>query len=117
MTNLDNLLQQLRAEHKQTELQVKKLNEAISVIAGLAKHSSGTSADGVRPRRTVSAATRKRMVQAQSARWAKAVKRPQLLSAGKASRAKRTLSVAARWKIAAAQRARWANVRALKKAA
>jgi hypothetical protein len=34
MANLDDVLQQLREEHKQAQLQVEKLNEAISVIEG-----------------------------------------------------------------------------------
>jgi hypothetical protein len=119
MANLDDVLQQLREEHKQAQLQVGKLNEAISVIEGLVTASSETSANGARPRRTVSAATRRRMVQAQRARWAKVGKGPQPLSAGKAGGAapKRTLSIAARRKIAAAQRARWAKVRAQEKKA
>jgi len=58
MANLDNVLQQLREEHTQAQLQVEKLNEAISVIEGLGATSPRTSANGVRPRRAFSAATR-----------------------------------------------------------
>jgi hypothetical protein len=61
----------LRAEHQQAQFQVERLNEAISVIEGLVTASSDTSANGALPRRTVSAATRRRMVQAQRARWSK----------------------------------------------
>ncbi len=114
MANLDSVLQQLREEHKRIQLQVEKLTEAISAIEGLVTTSSGTSANGARLGRTVSAATRRRMVQAQRARWAKVGKGPQLVSVRKASGTapKRTMSIAARRKIAAAQRARWAKVRA-----
>ena len=119
MANLDSVLQQLREEHKQAQLQVEKLKEAISAIEGLVTTSWETSANGARPRRGVSAATRRRMVQAQRARWAKVGKGPQLVSAGKASGTapKRTMSIAARRKIAAAQRARWAKFRAQQKKA
>jgi hypothetical protein len=117
MANLDTVLQQLREEHKQSQLQVEKLNEAISVIEGLGTTSSGTSAN--RPRRTFSAVTRRRMARAQRARWANAGKGPQSASARKTSGTapKRTLSIAARRKIAAAQKARWAKFRAQKKKA
>jgi hypothetical protein len=116
MANLDNVLQQLRAEHEQAQSQVEKLAKAISVIEGLVgRNTSATSRNGTRPTRTVSVAARKRMAQAQRARWAKVRKGPQSTLAGKTSSAtpaKRTLSLAARRKIAAAQRARWAQVRA-----
>lgn len=115
MANLDNVLHELRAEHKQAQLQVAKLNEAISVIAELVTASSETSTNGTHPRRAVSAATRRRMVQAQRARWSKVGKGPQPVSSGAAP--KRTLSVAARRKIAAAQRERWAKFRAQEKKA
>jgi hypothetical protein len=116
MANLDNVLQQLRAEHKQAQLQVEKLTEAISVIEGLVT-ASDASANGT-ARRTISAATRRRMVQAQRNRRANAGKGPQLISTskGKGAPPKRRLSTAARRKIAAAQRARWAKIRAQKKA-
>lgn len=44
MANLDDVLQRLREEHKQANLQVEKLNEAICVIEGLVVTSSETSA-------------------------------------------------------------------------
>ena len=119
MANLDNVLHELRAEHHVAQLQVEKLNKAISVIEGLVTGSSDTSPNGAPPSRTVSAATRRRMVQAQRARWSKIGRGPQSVSAGKASGAapKRTLSIAARRKIAAAQRDRWAKFRAQEKKA
>jgi len=119
MANLDNVLQQLRSEHKQAQIQVEKLKEAISVIEGLSTNSSGTSVNGSRPKRIISAVSRRRMAQAHRARWAKVGKGPRLLSAGKAigTAPKRTMSMAARRKIAAAQRARWAKVKAGQKKA
>ncbi len=117
MTNLDNVLQQLRQEHKQAQIQVEKLKEAISVIEGLGTNSSGTSVNGSRPKRIISTASRRRMAQAQRARWAKIGKGPQPALKTIGTAPKRTMSIAARRKIAAAQRARWAKVRAQEKKA
>ncbi len=99
MANLDNALQQLRAERKQAQLQVEKFDQAISVIESL--NGPGAVRKSTRPTRTVSAASRRRMARAQKARWAKL----------------KHLSLVARRKIAAAQRARWAKVRAQQKRA
>lgn len=117
MASLDNVLQQLRQEHKQAQIEVEKLREAISVIEGLGTTSSATSVNGSRPKRFISAASRRRMAQAQRARWAKAGKGPQLVSKATGTAPKRVMSIAARRKIAAAQRARWAKVRAGEKKA
>jgi hypothetical protein len=114
MSNFSIALQQLREERQQAQLQLEKLDSAISVLEDLsgARGSVG-GRNGVRPKRVVSALARRRMAEAQRARWARtrggsgsAVKSP-----GKAP-ARRVLSVAARRRIAAAQRARWARVRA-----
>jgi hypothetical protein len=110
MANLDNALQQLRAERKQAQLQVEKFDQAISVIESL-------NGSGARPTRTVSAASRRRMARAQKTRWAKLRKPQQSVTAGSAGASQKHLSLAARRKIAAAQRARWARVRAQEKKA
>jgi len=119
MGNLSGALQQLRAERKQTQLQVEKLDQAISVIESL--NGSGPIAKANEPTRVISAASRRRMAQAQRARWAKARKESQPVSATAKTTAsapvKRTMSAAARRKIAAFQRARWAKLKAGKKAA
>jgi hypothetical protein len=113
MTNLTNALQQLSEERKQAQLQIEKLDGAISTIEGLVTKTSSTLAPkGTRAGRVVSAAARRRMARAQRARWANV--RQQSKSAakvGSTAPAKRTVSIAARRKIAAAQRARWARVR------
>jgi len=106
MPNLENALQQLREERSRTQLQVETLDQAISVIESL--NGSGTSRKANRPTRIVSSVSRRRMAQAQRARWAKAK--------GQAPKPMRTISAAGRKRIAAAQRARWAKVRAAKKA-
>ena len=115
MANLDNALQQLRAERKQAQLQVEKFDQAISVIESL--NGSGTVRTSTRPTRTVSAASRRRMARAQKARWAKLRKPQQSVTAGSAGAPQKHLSLVARHKIAAAQRARWAKVRAQRKRA
>ena len=121
MTNLTNALEQLREEQSQAQEQVNKLGEAISVIEGLVGRNSGASVRGTAlPKRSVSAAARKRMSQAQKARWASQRKPPQSTMSRNPSAgtpAKRTLSLAARRKIGAAQRARWAKVKAQQKKA
>jgi phage major head subunit gpT-like protein len=112
MANLDNALQHLRAERKQAQLRVEKLYQAISVIESL--NGSGASRKATRPTRIVSAISRRRMAQAQRARWAR-VRQGSRSAAGRPTsmaRAKRTISAAGRRRIAAAQRARWASFRA-----
>ena len=119
MGNLTNALQELRAERKQAQSHVEKLDQAISVIESL--NGSGTVRQTNQPTRIISKASRRKMAQAQRARWARAKKESQPVvamakTAGPAP-GKRTMSAAARRKIAAFQRARWAKLKAGKKAA
>jgi len=119
MANLTSALQQLRAEQREAQLHVEKLGRAISVIESL--NGSGTSRNGNQPTRIISASSRRKMAQAQRARWAMIRKGPQP-TAGAAkttgsTHVKRTISAAGRKRIAAAQRARWAKVKAGKKKA
>ena len=107
MPNLEDALQQLREERKQAQLRVEKLYQAISVIESL--DGSGAYRKSTRATHIVSAASRRKMAQAQRARWARAK--------GRVPKAKRTISAAGRKRIAAAQRARWAKFRAAKKTA
>jgi hypothetical protein len=118
MGNLGSALQVLRAERKQAQSHVEKLDTAISVIESL--NGSGTFGTTKQPTRIISQASRREMAQAQRARWAKARKESQPAAAAKATGSapvKRTMSAAARRKIAAFQRARWAKVKQQKKAA
>jgi phage major head subunit gpT-like protein len=119
MANLTNALQQLRAERRVAQLHVEKLDQAISVIESL--NGTGASRKANRPTRIVSAASRRKMAQAQRARWANARKRSQLaLGAAKttgSAHVKHTISVAGRRRIAAAQKARWVKARAQQKKA
>src|SRR6202044_2426016 len=109
MANLENALQQLRAERREVQLHVEKLDQAISVIESL--NGLGSSRNPNQPKRIISAASRRKMALAQKARWANVRKGPQsAVGATKVASipVKRTMSASARKKIAAAQKARWA---------
>src|SRR5208283_4608649 len=113
MANLLNALQQLRQERSRAQAEVEKLDEAISVIESL--YASGVSRKGTRATRFVSGASRRKMAQAQKARWARHRKESSPATKTTLAPVKRTLSAAGRRKIAAAQRARWAKVKAQQK--
>ena len=117
MGNLRSALQQLRAERKQAQSHVEKLDQAISVIESL--NGFGTFGTTNQPGRIISAASRRKMARAQRARWAKARENSQPVAAKTTGSApvKHTMSASARRKIAAFQRARWAKLKAGKKAA
>src|ERR1700719_778311 len=112
MVNLSNVLQELRAERKQAQLQVEKLDKAISVIESL--NGMGTSRQSTQPTRTlsapsrvISAHSRRKMAQAQRARWAKIRKESQPAVATKTNSSapvKRIMSASAKRKISAFQK-------------
>jgi hypothetical protein len=113
MGNLNNALQELRAERKQAQLQLEKLDTAISVIESL--NGSGTTQNANQPTRVISAASRRKMAQAQRARWAKVRENSQPMALAKTTGTapvKHTMSAAARRKIAAFQKARWQKIKA-----
>jgi hypothetical protein len=118
MGNLGSALQELRAQRKQAQLQVEKLDQAVSVIESL--NGLATTENAQQPTRIISAASRRKMARAQKARWAKARETSQPIALAKTTGSaplKRTMSAAPRRKIAAFQRARWAKVKQQKKAA
>jgi hypothetical protein len=118
MGNLGSALQQLRAERKQAQLHVEKLDQAISVIESL--NGSGAVQQANQPVRIISLASRRKMAQAQRVRWARARKESQPVEIQKPTVSvpvKQTMSRAARRKIAAFQRARWAKIKAQQKKA
>lgn len=119
MSNLNSALQQLRDERKQAQAQVEKLDQAISVIEGLSGRTNTRTSGGLRRGRSLSAAARKRISEAQRARWAQRKKQAgSVASVGpRAVPSRKPLSVSARRKIAAAQKARWAKFRSQQKAA
>jgi hypothetical protein len=114
MASLTNALQELREERKHAQLHMEKLDQAISVIESL--NGVGKSRETIGPKRIISAASRRKMAQAQRARWMKVRSdaKPVMgaAQANSPSVVKRTMSASARRKIAAAQRARWAKLRA-----
>ena len=118
MGNLASALQQLRAERKQAQARVESIDQAISVIESL--NGAGTVRHANQPTRIISQASRRKMAQAQRARWAKIRQVSKPIAIAKQTTpapAKRIMSPAARRKIAAFQRARWAKLKAGKKAA
>jgi hypothetical protein len=118
MGNLSSALQQLRAERKQVHSQVEKLDTAIAAIESL--NGARPSAQANEPTRIISAASRRKMAQAQTARWQKDRETSQPMALAKTTASvpvKRTMSATARRKIAAAQRARWAKLKAGQKKA
>ena len=62
MGNLNNALHELRAEREQAQLQVEKLDQAISVIESL--NGSSVPQNANQPTRIISAASRRKMAQA-----------------------------------------------------
>jgi len=117
MANLDHVLEQLRDERGRAQEQLQKLESAISVLEGLGSGNGSHARTSPRAGRVVSIAARRRMAQAQRARWARV--RGASTNGKPAARrhGMRVLSAEARRKIAAAQRARWARFRAEKKLA
>jgi predicted nucleic acid-binding Zn-ribbon protein len=119
MSNLNSALQQLRDERKQAHAQLEKLDQAISVIEGLSDRTNTRISNGSRRGRSLSAAARKRISEAQRARWALRKKQAGAASSAgpRAVPTRRPLSASARRRIAAAQKARWAKFRSQQKAA
>jgi len=134
MGNLANALQQLRAERREAQLHVEKLDKAITVIESL--NGSGTfgkvnqpigitstSASPSAPKRFISKASRLKMARAQRSRWERDRNgsQPGLVATTKTTTpapvARRTMSPAARRKIAAFQKARWQKIKAQQKKA
>jgi hypothetical protein len=117
LEGLVSIVSELRAERTNLVNQLKNVDAALSVLGKV--NGSGTSREASQPTRIVSAASRRKMAQAQKARWAKAQKKSQpVMVAAKSTGlpiVKRTLSASASRKIAAAQRARWAKFRAQQK--
>jgi hypothetical protein len=104
LKGLVSIVSELRAERTNLVNQLRHVDAALSVLGKLDGGSSYTS-----PRRTLSAAGRRRISLAQKVRWGKQAAK------GRRAGPKRKLSVAARRRIARAQRARWAKFRAEKK--
>jgi hypothetical protein len=74
MANMNVVISQLERQRKQAQQELSRLDAALSALRGLNGSSRtggrGFSAMG-RPRRKISAAGRRRIAEAQRARWAK----------------------------------------------
>jgi hypothetical protein len=110
MSNIENALQELREKRARAQSEVEKLNQVISGIESL--NGLGVSQMAKQPRRTVSAASRRKMALAQRARWVNVRNgsQPAKAATGPAT-AKRTMSAAARKRISLVQKARWAKLK------
>jgi hypothetical protein len=115
LNGLASIVSELRVERTNLANQLRQVDAALSVLGKLNGGSSYTKVNGAA--RIVSAASRRKMAQAQRARRALTRNGSQPASATASAPAKRTMSAAASRKIAAAQRARRARVKAGKKKA
>ena len=117
MSNLEKALRELREKRSRAHEEIAKLDEIIAGIESLNGASAAPSKTD-QPKRTVSAASRRKMALAQKARWAgvKKESRPVIATTTELAPAKRKISAAARKKMAAGQKARWAKIRAEQKA-
>ena len=72
MTNLSQILKHLEKQRNQVRTELGRLDAAISALRGMNQRTSATGIRGFssRPRRTLSAAARKKIAAAQRARWA-----------------------------------------------
>jgi hypothetical protein len=68
MPDLSNILTDLQARRKEIQHELHSLESAISALRGV---STGSRVSGMRRRPKLSAAARKRIADAQRARWAK----------------------------------------------
>ena len=111
MSDLSNVLNQLRAERNRAQQEIEHLDNAISAIQRLVgRNGSVTPPNGYRPRRNMSPSARRRIADAQKSRWAKWHKQNgQAAKVDSKARVTRTFSAATRRRMAAAQRARWAK--------
>jgi hypothetical protein len=108
LTGLANIIAELKVERASLMTQLRHVDAALTVLGKLPGGSSYT-----RPRRTMSAAARRRISAAQKARWAKQKSAAQ--NTPGSARPKRHISAAGIARIRAAAKARWARVRAEKK--
>jgi hypothetical protein len=101
MGNMANVVRQLSKERTRLTDELHRVTAALTAFGNVYLSGSNPNAVG-NAKRTLSPAGRKRIAEAQRARWAKQKQ---------AQKPKRTMSASARKKIAAAQKLRWAKVR------
>jgi hypothetical protein len=71
MADLTKALRQLREERSRTQNHLRQLDEAILVLGKVVSGSGRSKKDGRHAPRKLSAAARRRIAEAQKARWAK----------------------------------------------
>jgi plasmid stabilization system protein ParE len=111
MAPMKGIIRTLVAQRAAAKAAVDRLDRAIAALSEVGRRGRGAR-PGLPGPRHMSAAARKRISDAQRARWAriKGATKPGVLP-----KAKPRLSAAGRKRIAEAARARWARVRAAKK--
>ena len=107
MSTINQVIQDLQVRRNRAEKEIESLSLAIRALEQLEGEAAPASQS--KPKRTMSAAARRKIGMAMKARWAK-----QKGTAQPAKR-KRKLSAAGRARIVAALKARWAKVKAAKK--
>lgn len=87
MANLGQMMQDLKAQRSRVEQELRRLNDAIGAVAKLSNSPSAPAAGKKSSvRRRLSAAARKRIADAQRARWAK-VRKQKAAKAAKTAKA------------------------------
>ena len=99
-------LQGLEAQRARLDAHIAEVRR----LLGARTHEPAAAAKAPRPRRRLSTAALKRIVEAQKKRWAE-FHRKKAAAAAKAPRLKRRMSAAARKRIVEANRKRWAEYR------
>ncbi len=119
LKGLSSFVSELKARRANLADELGNIDSTLAALGKLGGGSSHTEPGITKPKRIISAASRRKMALAQKARWASVRKQSQPVVVAKtgSAPAKRTMSASARRKIAAAQKARWAKFRAAKKAA
>jgi hypothetical protein len=108
MARFNQILRTLRKQRAAARATIDRLDRAIEALAELGGKAPGRRGGP----RHMSKAARKRIADAQRARWARVRGKSK---AGVPQKPRRHISAAGRKRIADAQRARWARVRAAKK--
>jgi hypothetical protein len=110
MTQLAGVVNLLKKEHDRLSRQIQGVSAALSAFG--AAYAKPTA-----KRRTISAAGKARIAEAQRLRWSKLKGNNARAKSGVSVSKKRTISAASRRRIAAAQKLRWAKVKAAQKKA
>jgi hypothetical protein len=121
LKGLSSFVSELKARRANLADELGNIDLTLASLSKLGGGSNHSEPGITKPKRTVSATSRRKMALAQKARWAGIRKKSQPVAAAIAKTgstpAKSKISAAGRKRIAAASRARWAAFRAAKKKA